>query len=163
MPLWTRSEASATFRPMKRVVASILLMLSSGASAQDTTSAPPGSATSKGVYSAGQAERGEKVYQKICIECHEPFEFTGSLFDKEWLGKTAFDFFDLVKTTMPDDKPGTLNRDDVVDVMAYIFKLNTYPAGQADLPNDDEKLKLIHIDARPAPPQSLHAHARARR
>jgi cytochrome c len=145
---------------MKRVV--VLLLATSLARAQDTATAAAGTATSKGVYSAGQAERGEKVYQKICIECHEPFEFTGSLFDKEWLGKTAFDFFDLVKTTMPDDKPGTLNRDDVVDVMAYIFKLNTYPPGQSDLPNDDEKLKLIQIDARPAPPQSMHARARAR-
>jgi mono/diheme cytochrome c family protein len=132
--------------------------------AQDTaTAAPPGQLASKGVFSAGQAERGEKVYTKICVECHEPFEFVGNLWDKEWLGKTAFDFFDLVKTTMPDDKPGTLNSEDIVDVLAYILKLNSYPAGQADIPNDAEKLKLIQLDARPAPPSSPARSARLRR
>ncbi len=121
--------------------------------AQDTgTAVPSGPALSRGVYSAGQADRGEKFFAKVCIECHETFEFAQEQFDKEWLGKTAFDFFDLVLTTMPDDKPGTLKRQDILDVMAYIFKLNAYPAGQADLPDDNEKLKLIQIDARPAPP-----------
>lgn len=132
---------------------SAILLGGSVALAQDTaTAAPPGNPLSKGVYSAGQAERGEKYFAKVCIECHETFEFTQEQFDKEWLGKTAFDFFDLVLTTMPDDKPGTLKRADILDVMAYIFKLNTYPVGQADLPDDAEKLKLIQIDARPAPP-----------
>ncbi len=122
--------------------------------AQDTavTVPPNGLAASKGAYSTGQAERGEKVFAKICVDCHEPFEFSGSLFDKAWLGKTVFDFFDLVRTTMPDDRPGTLTRDEVVDVLAYIFKLNAYPAGAADLPADDEKLRRIQIDARPATP-----------
>lgn len=120
---------------------------------QDTaTAAPPTPATSKGVYSAGQAERGEKVFAKVCVECHETFEFSGREFDKAWLGKSVFDFFDLVKTTMPDDNPGTLAREDVVDVLAYIFKLNTYPTGPTDLPNDDEKLKQIQIDAKPSTP-----------
>jgi mono/diheme cytochrome c family protein len=129
--------------------------------AQDTAvAAPPRPAASKGAYTAAQADRGEKVYAKICIECHEPFEFAGSLFDKEWLGKTAFDFFDLVKTTMPDDKPGTLKREDVVDVLAYILKLNQYPTGQDELPNDDEKLKVIQLDARPAPAPPSPARSR---
>ncbi|MGH7710367.1 MAG: c-type cytochrome [Gemmatimonadaceae bacterium] len=134
------------------VLFALISALAASAAAQDTATASPGTLASKGVYTAGQAERGEKVYTKICVECHEPFEFAGSLWDKEWLGKTAFDFFDLVKTTMPDDKPGTLAREDIVDVLAYILRLNSYPAGQADIPNDDEKLKLIQFDARPAPP-----------
>jgi mono/diheme cytochrome c family protein len=137
-----------------RIVVSFALISAfvASAAAQDTASAPSGQPASKGVYSAGQADRGEKVYTKICVECHEPFEFAGNLWDKEWLGKTAFDFFDLVKTTMPDDKPGTLNSEDIVDVLAYILKLNSYPAGPADIPNDAEKLKLIQFDARPTPP-----------
>lgn len=146
---------------MKSAVWCILTSLAVApvALSQDTaTAAPPGLAASKGAYSASQAERGEKVFAKICVECHEPFEFSGSQFDKAWLGKTAFDFFDLVKTTMPDDKPGTLKGEDVVDVLAYIFKLNTYPPGPAELPNDDEKLKLIQIDAKPpAPPPARSA------
>lgn len=140
---------------------SLILLGSSPLGSQDTAvAAPAGSALSKGAYSASQADRGEKFFAKVCVECHETVELSGSQFDKEWLGKTAFDFFDLVKTTMPDDKPGTLNRTDILDVMAYVFKLNTYPAGPTDLPDDDAKLKLIQIDARPAtpPPSSRSRH-----
>lgn len=130
----------------------LILAVAATAQAQDTTTASTVLTVSKGVYSAAQAERGDKVFQKVCVECHELGEFMESLFDKEWLGKTLFDFFDLVKTTMPDDKPGTLKSEDVLDVIGYIFKLNAYPAGTADLPADPEKMKLIQIDARPAPP-----------
>lgn len=137
------------------------LALAPVAWAQDTAAtAAPMPATSKGVYSVVQAERGEKAFGKICVECHETFEFTGREFDKAWLGKSVFDFFDLVKTKMPDDNPGTLAREDVVDVLAYIFKLNTYPAGPADLPNDDEKMKQIQIDAKRAAPPPPPAPAR---
>jgi mono/diheme cytochrome c family protein len=129
----------------------LLLALATTAQAQDTTAASTVLTVSKGVYSAAQAERGEKVFTKVCVECHERGEFMESLFDKEWLGKTLFDFFDLVKTTMPDDKPGTLKSEDVLDVIGYIFKLNAYPAGSADLPAEPDKMKLIQIDARPAP------------
>jgi mono/diheme cytochrome c family protein len=128
-------------------------LFSSLALAQDTTTPPPAATgASKGVYTAGQAERGEKLFGKICIECHESFEFSGTTFDKDWLGKSAFDFFDLVKTKMPDDNPGTLKREDVVDVLAYILKLNNYPPGPSELPNDDEKLKQIPFDAKPPTP-----------
>ncbi len=130
----------------------LILAIAATAQAQDTTAASTVLSVSRGVYSAGQAERGDKVFQKVCVECHEIGEFMESLFDKEWVGKTLFDFFDLVKTTMPDDKPGTLKSEDVLDVIGYIFKLNAYPAGTAELPADPEKMKLIQIDARPAPP-----------
>jgi len=140
----------------------LLLALATAAQAQDTTAASTALTVSKGVYSAAQADRGEKVFQKVCVECHEIGEFMQSLFDKEWLGKTLFDFFDLVKTTMPDDKPGTLASEDVLDVIGYIFKLNAYPAGSADLPADPEKMKLIQIDARPAPAQSSPNAKRSR-
>lgn len=143
------------------VFLALVSTLSTPIQAQDTAAAAASApAASKGVYSTAQADRGEKFYTKVCVECHEPFEFTSSLFDKEWIGKTAFDFFDLVKSTMPDDKPGTLARSDVIDVLSYILKLNQYPSGQTDLPDDDEKLKQIQIDARPAPPPPGAAGAR---
>jgi mono/diheme cytochrome c family protein len=133
------------------VCCSLLVLAAAPIRAQDSSAAPAGPLASKGVYGAGQAERGERFFAKVCIECHETFEFSTRQFDKAWVGKTAFDFVDLVKTTMPDDKPGTLKREDIIDVLAYIFKLNAYPAG-ADLPDDDEKLRAIQIDARPAAP-----------
>lgn len=140
-----------------------LIAIATAVQAQDTTAASTVLTASKGVYSAVQAERGEKVFTKVCVECHERNEFMESLFDKKWLGKTLFDFFDLVKTTMPDDKPGTLASEDVLDVIGYIFKLNAYPAGSADLPADPEKMKQMQIDARPAPSTAQSPNAKRSR
>jgi S-disulfanyl-L-cysteine oxidoreductase SoxD len=139
-----------------------LLLLSAPLAAQDSAGASAAPVASKGIYGAGQAERGERYFAKVCIECHETFEFSARQFDKAWVGKTAFDFVDLVKTTMPDDKPGTLKREDIIDVLAYILKLNAYPAGP-DLPDDDEKLRTIQIDARPAAAPGGAAHGTRRR
>jgi mono/diheme cytochrome c family protein len=161
MPL-VRQRDSGHFSTM--LLRSLLLLaLATTLQAQDSTAASSVLAVSKGVYSAAQADRGEKVFQKVCVECHELGEFMESLFDKEWLGKTLFDFFDLVKTTMPDDKPGTLASEDVLDVIGYIFKLNAYPAGSADLPADPEKMKQIQIDARPAPSAAHSPNAKRSR
>lgn len=139
-----------------------MLLLAAPLAAQDSATTPAGAVASKGVYGAAQAERGERYYAKVCIECHETFEFSARQFDKAWVGKSAFDFVDLVKTTMPDDKPGTLRREDIIDVLAYILKLNAYPAGP-DLPDDDAKLRGIHIDARPAAAPGGAAHGALRR
>ena len=51
---------------------------------------------------------------------------------------------------MPEDNPGALARQEYIDVIAYIFSLNAYPAGPNDLPGDDDGLKKIRIDNPPA-------------
>ena len=53
---------------------------------------------------------------------------------------------------MPEDNPGSLERQEYVDLVAYIFSLNAYPAGAGDLPADDDGLKKVRIDAPPPPP-----------
>jgi hypothetical protein len=50
---------------------------------------------------------------------------------------------------MPEDNPGSLERQQYIDVLAYIFSLNAYPAGANDLPGDDDGLKKIKIDNPP--------------
>ena len=121
------------------------------ASAQDSAAAAaPERPLTSGVYSAKQVERGEGVYKTSCQSCHAKTEYTGDKFKVAWVSKTAFDIFNQVRTEMPEDNPGSLERQEYVDVIAYIFSLNAYPAGPNDLPGDDDGLKKIRIDNPPA-------------
>jgi hypothetical protein len=114
--------------------------------------ATPERPTTSGVFSPQQATRGEGVYQTSCQSCHAKSEYTGDKFKVAWVSKSAFDLFDVIRAQMPEDNPGSLERAQYVDIVAYIFSLNAYPPGTADLPGDDDGLKKIRIDN---PPSSL--------
>jgi hypothetical protein len=75
----------------------------------------------------------------------------GDAFVRAWDGRTAFDIFELIRTTMPIDNPGRLSREQYADVVAYLFKLNRLPAGERPLPSDDDGLKQVRIDAKAIP------------
>src|SRR5918993_2813765 len=128
----------------------IVSLLGAGpARAQDTAAAAAERPTTSGVFSAKQAERGEGVYRTSCQSCHAKSEYTGDKFKVAWVSKSAFDVFDQIRTTMPEDNPGSLERQQYIDVLAYIFSLNAYPAGANELPGDDDGLKKIKIDNPP--------------
>jgi mono/diheme cytochrome c family protein len=132
--------------------AAVILALGVGAAAQSTS-------VWSGVYTDEQAKRGEVISNKLCTSCHGPelsggeagptlvgMEFTGN-----WNNLTVVDFYDRVHTTMPADAPGTMTPQQASDVIAYIFKLNKYPAGKTELPTDVAVLKGIKIEgAQPA-------------
>ena len=130
----------------------LLVVLAADSSrAQDSAAAAPAErAVTSGVFSAKQAERGESVYQVSCQSCHAKTEYTGDKFKVAWVSKTAYDIFDVIRSQMPEDNPGSLERAEYVDVVAYIFSLNAYPPGQDDLPGDDDGLKKVRIDNPPA-------------
>ena len=107
----------------------------------DTTAAP--------IFSTVQAERGEKVFEKSCAQCHQPKQFTGPGFIDAWEGQPVEALFVLVRTTMPYDNPARLRRKAYADVLAYIFSLNGMPAGETDLPSSQRKLKKILIEGVP--------------
>ncbi len=96
-------------------------------------------------YSEEQAERGEKVFSQVCLSCHTRRDMSGPDFRLKWNGQTAFDLFDLVRTTMPDSAPGSLSRDEYGDVTAYMMKLNGVRAGTTPLPLDS-MLRRIKLD-----------------
>jgi mono/diheme cytochrome c family protein len=107
-----------------------------------------------GVYSAAQAERGEQLFESICMNCHEVAEFTGAgayLDDVE--GKPLWETFEYVWAEMPEDEPASLNPEDYAAVLAYVFSIYGLPSGSKDLPIDRESLGAIMI-TRPAPPGS---------
>lgn len=103
------------------------------------------------VYSAEQALRGEETYRTVCAACHAPGFFQGTAFQFTWAGARVYDFYDLVRLTMPVDNPGGLTDQQYADVIAYIFRINGYPTGDEELAPDEEALKEIRIVEAPDP------------
>jgi hypothetical protein len=51
---------------------------------------------------------------------------------------------------MPQDNPGGLTRQQYLDVVLYLYKLNGAAAGDQELPPDDEAMKGTRIRLKPA-------------
>ena len=88
------------------------------------------------VYSVAQAERGEQRFKVSCSSCHTPSSFGGGTFAERWDGQTMADVFDYVSNAMPENDPGGLKKEEYADVLAYILRINAYPAGNDELPVD---------------------------
>jgi S-disulfanyl-L-cysteine oxidoreductase SoxD len=110
-----------------------------------------------GIYSKAQATRGQKTYGEECARCHAENlmggeggspELVGDSFLQRWNGKTVGDLFEFAQTTMPTDSPGSLSRQQYADIIAYILSVNSFPAGQSDMPSDTAPLKQIQIQAK---------------
>jgi mono/diheme cytochrome c family protein len=106
-----------------------------------------GMSTNDGIYSAAQADRGQKLFEARCTTCHDAARFTGAEFTKAWVGQPMHELFDLVKATMPEDNPGSLQPQQYADVLSYFLKLNKFPAGENELKGTDEAMKVIRFDA----------------
>lgn len=98
-----------------------------------------------GSFTQDQVTRGELAFQSYCLSCHAPTFHTGDQFRHSWFGRTLYDYFKVVKTTMPEDNPGGLKDHEYTLVIAYILKLNGYPTGTDSLPSDSLELKRIRI------------------
>jgi len=119
----------------------------------------PAAQTSKsvwdGVYTEEQAKRGGALYKQWCASCHGPELEGGEMapglvgggFTSNWNGLTVGDIFDRTRTTMPQDSPGALSREQVADVTAFILSMNKFPAGSTELATQSEMLKQIKFEA----------------
>ena len=120
--------------------AALLVMTISIVAAQEKES------VKSGVYTAAQADRGQGLFRSRCASCHAPNRFTDDLFYTSFAGKPLWEMFDVISDSMPEDNPGSLKKEEYADVIAYLLKLNNFPAGQADLPTDKEALSLIQME-----------------
>jgi mono/diheme cytochrome c family protein len=109
---------------------------------------------SSGVYTTEQAARGSESYQSKCSSCHgtdlsgggtSP-GLAGPDFTAKWSGRPVAALFSSIRTSMPSDHPGTLTTQQVVDLIAFLLKVNSFPAGKSELPGNTDRLKLILID-----------------
>ena len=113
--------------------------------------------TSSGIYTSGQAARGEQTYMNICVACHPSGTYTAPAFREKWNGAPLSQLFGFISTTMPKEQPGTLEPDEYADVVAYLLKINGAPAGKTALPPDVGPLKKIRI-AMPAGASKAAGH-----
>jgi len=108
-----------------------------------------------GVYNDEQAKRGEATYVEACSNCHgRTLEgqdmtpaLTGGGFMANWDGLSVGDLTDRIRSSMPFDRPGTLSRQENVDIVAYILRFNRFPAGKDELPPQINTLKQIVFKA----------------
>ncbi|MES2523123.1 MAG: cytochrome c [Gemmatimonadota bacterium] len=128
----------------------LVLLTPSFARAQDSLPPKPAAA---GIFSDEQAERGNAVFKRGCLECHTSKDMSNADFRLAWNGRTVFELFEIIRTTMPDGAPGTMTREEYADVTAYLLKLNGMPAGATAMPGDST-LSALKIDI-PAPPPSF--------
>ena len=112
-----------------------------------------GQTTLDGVYTAAQAARGEAVYARACASCHQADlsgdgqtpALSGKDFNIDWNDQSLGDLFERTRISMPADKPGSLQPAEVADVIAFLLKKGTFPAGSSEVPADVAALKTIRF------------------
>ena len=99
-----------------------------------------------GVYTEAQATRGQRTAQQNCGSCHSPAtEWASPMFISSWAGRPILELKSHLQMTMPFDAPGKLTLAQYTDIVAYMLKLNNVPAGEAELPADEEGLGKITV------------------
>jgi len=108
-----------------------------------------------GVYTEAQAKAGQANYRESCSMCHgeslgggeEAPELAGSNFMSNWNGLTVGDLSERIRISMPPQSPGSLSRQQTVEVIAFILSANNFPVGKTELPQPTDQLKQIKITA----------------
>jgi len=97
-----------------------------------------------GVYTAEQAQRGQKAYEAFCTRCHG-LDLLGSRnagsgpalkdvnFWVSWERAPLSSILSKIQRTMPYDSPGSLRDDDYTDLLSFILSKNAFPAGKSEL------------------------------
>lgn len=132
-------------KTMKNLLRIVLL---SAVAAATVTPAPAD--TSKSWYTQKQADNGHMLFNNHCAECHRP-DLTGAMgpalkgptFLKRWGGQTVEDLFQFEHEKMPATNPGSLPKDEIMAITAYVLSKNGEPAGQ--VPLDEVRAKTLTL------------------
>ncbi len=97
-------------------------------------------ALAAGSFTSAQADQGHQLFNNHCAECHRP-DLTGALgpalkgpdFAKRWGGKPVEDFYQFEHANMPANAPGSLPKDQMLAITAYILKQNGLTPGSTPL------------------------------
>jgi S-disulfanyl-L-cysteine oxidoreductase SoxD len=116
-----------------------------------------------GVYTEDQARRGEELYGKWCSRCHgadltglpapprfpgapdRTPELMGPVFLANYDQLSLCHLVERIRISMPQDRPGSLTRQDTVDVVAFMLFHGGFPLGRTALTTRMEELQEIRI------------------
>jgi cytochrome c len=132
---------------MKSVLAALALVLVTIPFAVAQQSSEQTTSVWDGVYTEAQAIRGRDLYEGACGFCHgrrldgaadDPDmrsapPLARAKFFRNWEGRSLAVLFELTRTTMPEDNPGSLTDDEFIDVIAYMLSVSRIPAGDEEL------------------------------
>jgi cytochrome c len=158
--------------PAKSTTVAVALMIiaAAGIGGRARAAQTPGQrSVMDGVYTTDQAARGRAQYKKRCVLCHldngqghaavpvipgesleregdaEAPAIAGEPFQKKWNGRTVWELYGTMASTMPVGSPKTLSPQEYADLLAFLFELNKFPAGQSELTPAREQLESITI------------------
>jgi mono/diheme cytochrome c family protein len=112
-------------------------------------------ASASGYYTSVQAKSGHAVFDQHCAICHGEHlqgKIGPALSGKQFLSVSQYQkltagyLFWFMSRHMPQNAPGSLTKTQYVDLLAYILKVNGYPAGSHKLPANTKKLQKIKIE-----------------
>jgi S-disulfanyl-L-cysteine oxidoreductase SoxD len=120
---------------------------------------PPARSVWDGVYTAEQAKRGESLYAQHCSSCHgSTFEggemappLAGGAFNANWNGLSLGDLAERIRISMPQNSPGSLSRQQYVDILATMLGGGEFPQGKTELPREVDALKQIAFESAKRP------------
>jgi mono/diheme cytochrome c family protein len=132
----------------------IVVLLGSSSAAGQAAQAGTGDKTVwDGVYSEEQSLKGQEVSKASCVTCHGEGlggsdlapALMGPDFVAAWSGRSVGELYEKIHTTMPADGPGTLKPQQSASLVAYILKLNEFPAGTEEVGTDLTALNQFMI------------------
>ena len=105
------------------------------------------------IYSEAQAARGRDIYNVSCVSCHAADlrgdsnapSLRGMSFMFLWEGRSVGELFTTIQSQMPSENPSSLQAQNYLDVLAYIFQENNFPAGDEELSAEIDLLNQIGI------------------
>jgi len=65
--------------------------------------------------------RGQATFEEECSRCHVPVEMHERL-NSRWLGRPARELYELIRTTMPAETPGSLSNAQYMDLAAFLMR-----------------------------------------
>ncbi len=127
--------------PLRLVVTALLL---AGSPVIAAAQGSP-SADSLAKAAARQLEVGEQWFRSACLECHATGNLSDADFRLQWRGKSAFELFERIRSTMPASKPGSLSQGTYASIVAYLLKVNGMPVGTQRVSTDSSALASIRL------------------
>jgi quinohemoprotein ethanol dehydrogenase len=108
----------------------------------------------EGIYSLEQADRGKTQYTENCSRCHldnlkgtgTATALAGGAFTQQWQNHNLAELFDRIRSTMPQDNPGSLSAPATADILAFLLQANGFLPGKTELKGDQATLRGIPFE-----------------